>query len=449
MIRPLRSTSDISTGPASTGPSLVERHRLVRLGAAIIVAATLSACGATDFFGEDDEVPLPGNRIPILLSDDGLTADEGVASIPVILPPPYINSDWPQPGGETDKSNGHLEVADDLREVWSRSIGSGGDDEQGLVAQPVIAGGRLFALDSDATLTALDATSGSRLWSLDLRPEDEDDAIFPGGVTTGDGRVFVTTGYGEAMALNPETGAELWRVSLPGPARGAPGYGNGRLFAVTIENRLFALSAETGERLWDHQGISEVTALLGGGAPAISGAIILVPYTSGELFALRAENGRVQWLESLTNIRVAQSVARLADIRGNPVIDLATGARIWERPIGGVSTPWVAGEFVFVMGDGAQLVALTRRDGRARWVTQLPPFEDMEDQDDPIQYVGPVLVGDRLLVGDSLGQAYAVSPYTGDILGRIDVGDDIFVSPIVANGTIYFLTNDGNIHAWR
>lgn len=445
---------------------MLERHRLVRLGAAIILTATLSACGATDFFGEDDEVPLPGNRIPILLSEDGLTADEGVAGIPVILPPPYVNADWPQPGGEADKSNGHLEVADNLREIWSRSIGSRGDDEQGLVSQPVISGGRLFALDSDATLTALDAASGSRLWSRDLRPEDEEDAIFPGGITTGDGRIFVTTGYGEAMALNPETGAELWRVSLPGPARGAPGYSNGRVFAVTIENRMFALSAETGERQWDHQGISEVTSLLGGAAPAISGPIVLIPYTSGELFALRAENGRVQWLESLTNIRMSQSVARLADIRGNPVIDenrafaisngglmaaidLATGARIWERAIGGISTPWVAGEFVFVMGDGAQLVALTRRDGRARWVTQLPPFEDMEDQDGPIQYVGPVLVGDRLLVADSLGQAYAVSPYTGDILGRIDVGDDMFISPIVADGTIYFLTNDGNIHAWR
>jgi outer membrane protein assembly factor BamB len=431
-----------------------------------LVATTLSACGATDFFGEDTEVPLPGNRVPILLTDEGLTADEGVAEIPVILPRPYINTDWPQPGGQADKSNGHLDVADGLREVWSRSIGSGGDDEQGLVAQPVIADGRLFALDSDTTLTALNAADGARLWSRDLRPEDEDDAVFPGGVTTGDGRIFVTTGYGEAIALSPETGAELWRVSLPGPARGAPGYGNNQLFAVTIENRLFALSAETGERLWDHQGISEVTSLLGGAAPAISGPIVLVPYTSGELFALRAENGRVQWLESLTNIRMAQSVARLADIRGNPVIDenrafaisngglmaaidLATGARIWERAIGGVSTPWVAGEFVFVMGEGAQLVALTRRDGRARWVTQLPPFEDMEDREGPIQYVGPVLAGDRLLVGDSLGQAYAVSPYTGDILGRIDVGDDIFVSPIVAGGTIYFLTDDGNIHAWR
>lgn len=440
--------------------------RALTVAALLGLSTLMAGCGSGDFFGEDTEVPLPGNRVSILLVDESLRVDEGIAEIPVILPAPVPAGDWPQPGGTADKSNGHLQMADGLSEVWSRSIGEGGDDEQGLVAQPVVADGRLFALDADTTLTVLDARTGSRLWSRDLRPEDEDDAVFPGGVTTGEGKVFVITGYGEAIALDPASGNEIWRVRLPGPARGAPGYADGRVFVVTIENRAIALAAETGERLWDHQGISEVTSLLGGAAPAISGPMVLIPYTSGELFALRAENGRVQWLESLTNLRSSQSIAQLADIRGNPVIDgdrafaisnggliasvdLASGARIWERAVSGVHMPWVAGEFVFVVAQSGEVLALTRRDGRIRWVTGLPPFEDMEDQTDPIQYAGPMLVGDRLLIGDSLGNVYALSPYSGDILGRVDIGDSIYVAPFAAGDTVYFLTNDGNVHAWR
>src|SRR3546814_11489207 len=92
---------------------------------------------------------------------------------------------------------------------------------------------------------------------------------------------------------------------------------------------------------------------------------------------------------------------------------------------------------------------MSRRDGRVHWVHRLPPFEDMEDREDPIQYTGPVLVGDRLLVGSSDGFLYAISPYTGELLGHIEVGDSLFVSPVVAHGPVYFLTNAGPLPAAR
>jgi outer membrane protein assembly factor BamB len=130
-------------------------------------------------------------------------------------------------------------------------------------------------------------------------------------------------------------------------------------------------------------------------------------------------------------------------------IDLRTGARVWERPVGSVHMPWVAGDFLFVTGLNGEVVAMSRRDGRVRWVHRLPPFEDMEDRKGPIQYTGPVLVGDRLLVGSSEGFVYAISPYTGELLGHIEIGDPVYVSPVVADGTVYILGNDGTLHAYR
>lgn len=433
--------------------------------AALLGLLSLQACGSNGFFGEDAEKPLPGERISILAADDLIKPDSEFQSVDVVLPPPHRNPDWPKSGGNAAKNPGHLAAAEVLREAWSTSIGSGGDDAQALLAQPIVSGGRIFTLDAGATLRALDPRDGRTLWSKDLNTGD-DDAVFAGGIAAEGDRIYAATGVGEAIALSAADGREIWRVRLTGPVRGAPTVTNGQMYVVSIENRMVALSAEDGRRLWEHQGINEVAALLGGAAPAVAGSTVLAPYSSGELYALLAENGRVVWVENLASIRTLSAIARLADIRGNPVIDrdlafavshagrmaaidLRTGARVWERPIGSVHMPWVAGDFLFVTGLSGEVVALARRDGRVRWVHRLPPFRDMEDRKDPIQYTGPVLVGDRLLIGSSDGFVYAISPYTGQLLGSIEIGDPIYVSPVVADGSVYVLGNDGTLRAFR
>lgn len=432
---------------------------------AVLAALAVSACGSNSFFGEDAEKPLPGERIAILTADALIKPDAAFEAVAVVLPSPRRNPEWAQSGGNAAKNPGHLAAADALGKAWSTSIGDGGSNARALLSQPIVSGGRIFALDSESDLSALDPRDGRTLWTTRLTTDDEE-PVFAGGIAAEGARVYAATGVGEAIALSAEDGREIWRVRLSGPVRGSPTVANGQVYVVTIENRTIALSAEDGRRLWEHQGINEVAALLGGAAPAVAASTVLTPYSSGELYALLAENGRVVWVENLSSIRTLSAIARLADIRGNPVvdrdlafavshagrmaaIDLRTGARVWERPVGSVHMPWVAGDYLFVSGLNGEVVAMSRRDGRVRWVHRLPPFEDMVDREDPIQYTGPVLVGDRLLVASSDGFVYALSPYTGELLGNIEVGDSVYVSPTVADGSVYVLTNDGNLHAFR
>ena len=439
--------------------------RAILPAAAALAVLALSACGSGGFFGEDAERPLPGERISILTADDLIKPDASIESVPVALPPPRRNPDWPQSGGDASKSPGHLDAGEVLARAWATSIGEGGSDSAALLSPPIVAGGRVFALDAEAELSAIDTGNGRVLWTKELTA-GEDEAVFPGGIAAEGNVIYAATGVGEAMALAAEDGREIWRVRLSGPLRGSPTVINGQVYVVTLENRTIALAADDGRRLWEHQGINEVAALLGGAAPAVSGSTVLSPYSSGELYALLAENGRVVWVESLSSTRSLSAIARLADIRGNPVIDrdlafavshagrmvaidVRTGARVWERPLGSVHMPWVAGDYLFVTGLRGEVVSMARRDGRVRWVHRLPPFEDMEDREDPIQYTGPVLVGDRLLVGSSDGFVYSISPYTGELLGRIEVGDAVYVAPVVADGTVYILSDDGTLHAYR
>ena len=130
-------------------------------------------------------------------------------------------------------------------------------------------------------------------------------------------------------------------------------------------------------------------------------------------------------------------------------IDLRTGDRIWEQDIGGVHAPWVAGDFIYVLSASNELICLTRADGRVRWTRALPEWENEEKKKDAIFWGGPVLAGDRLIVVSSEGVAFSVSPYTGLPLGREEFPDGVFVNPIVADKTLYVLTDEADLIALR
>lgn len=438
------------------------------LGLVFFAATLLQGCsGDSLFFGEEKEgPPLEGERLPILTLEKSLVADPDLAELKIVLPRPFENKDWPQPGGNAVHAMQHLAAGDVLKRIWSTSIGSGSDDETQLIASPIIVDGLIYTMDSEGDVAAFSVVDGDRVWSVETRPDDEDETIFPGAIAAGEGKLIAATGYGEVIAFGLKDGTELWRARLPGPVRAAPTVIDGRIFVSILGNQSFSLDLRDGARVWSHTGISEESALLGIASPAVSGGSAIIPYSSGELFVLRVENGRLLWSDNLSAVRSRNAVSRLSDIRGNPVVDdglviaisqagrllatdLKSGRRVWEARVGGDQTPWVAGDYIFVVSDLGEVLALTKRRGQIRWIQQLPVFENPEDKEGIITYAGPVLVSDRLLVGASTGEIYAISPYTGDILGKIDIGSPVFVPPIVAGGTVFFLTDDGDLEAYR
>lgn len=445
-------------------------HRsLFRLAVLLGLALVLTACESLDpfdVFSKKADEPLPGKRIAILALDRGLQPDPSVADIRVALSEPYVNDTWAQYGGSPAHAMYHLSLGDSPRKVWTSDVGDGSDDERQILAQPLVVNGTVYTMDALSVITAFDAERGRVQWRVDLEPDDEDDGYFGGGIAFDGDRIYVTTGFAQVFALEAKTGEVVWAQRVPAPVRAAPAVAGGRVFVVTLENQTFALAADDGRRLWDHSGIQEVTSLVGGASPAVSGSTVVVPYSSGEIVGLLAETGRPLWSDSLASVARADPLGDLAQIRGAPVvdrgvvfaishsgrmvaIDLRQGLRAWEAEIGGVEMPWVGGDFIFVVTNDAQVICLTRRDGRIRWVQPLPRFEDPEDQTDPIAWSGPVLAGDRLIVAGSHGEAVSLSPYTGEVLGVIDLPDGITVAPVVAGNTLYFLTGGGKLLAMR
>jgi len=268
------------------------------------------------------------------------------------------------------------------------------------------------------------------------------------------------------FCLDPNDGKEVWNSTVSAPIRGAPLVFADRVFAISIDNKLHAMAAVDGSDLWNFSGLQEVAGYVGGNSPAGSNDVVVAPFSSGELVELRAETGRTVWNESLVGPRrESRAFGNLADIRGRPVIDrnlvlamgtagtlaaidLRSGQRQWERNFGGNQTPWVAGRFVFVVTNSADVAAIERDTGKVKWVTPLTQYLD-DKRHNPIQWNGPVLASDRLLVGGSTGELLALSPYTGEVVGKLDIRDPMRLAPVVANRVVYILTDSGRLIALR
>ncbi len=446
----------------------IPTRRLRTVGVAVLVAVGLSGCSSLSDWDPFKKVepPLPGERISILADERSLQADVAPGSAQIILPAPTPNADWPMAGGYANHAMHHIAARDNLAEAWSIDIGSGADDEERFVAPPVIANGRVFAMDTASEVSAYQMDDGSRVWSTELAPDEDDEGHIGGGIAHEEGRIFVATGFGDVVALDAANGDVLWRESLRIPLRVAPAAWAGRVFITTVDNTFYALDGRDGSTLWTHSGTQEVASLLGGASPAVEGTTVVVPYSSGEIYALNTEDGDLLWQDNLISVRRTDAVAALSQIRGRPIIDrgfviaisnagvfaaidFRTGRRIWARDIGGVASPWVAGDFIFALTNESEIIAVKRNDGEVQWVRGVPRYEDPEDRDQPIVWSGPILVGDRLIIVGSHGNALAVSPYDGRILGAVELPDGSSVPPVVANGTVVFLSDDAELVAYR
>jgi outer membrane protein assembly factor BamB len=357
-------------------------------------------------------------------------------------------------------------LAENPKRIWMTTLGEGGGKRRAFVSQPVVASDKIYALDSLSAVTAYNLADGERLWRVDLAPDEAGVGSFGGGIAHDDGKLYITTAFAQVVALNAMNGVELWRRPLPAPVRGGPTVKNGRLVMVTVDNETLALSADDGHQLWRHSGISESAALVGAPAVAIEGNTVLAPYTSGELFALRIENGTVEWSEVLASVKRTDQVAELADIRGLPVvdrgrvfavgnsdvfaaIDLRTGRRIWDKEVGGTQTPWIAGEYLWLVTNTPEIACFEARTGHVRWVRPLKAWEDEEDKEGRISWTGPVLAGDRLILTSSLGTMLTVSPITGEIIKEEELPDAVSITPVLSGDTMILATENGDLIAYR
>ncbi|MGE4064235.1 MAG: PQQ-binding-like beta-propeller repeat protein [Rhodospirillaceae bacterium] len=443
--------------------------RFARAFTFLVAAVSLAGCSSIGdmFSGSDSDEVLPGTRISVLALERELRPSIETTDTRIVLPQPEDTPSWPGAGGLSHHAMHHMVIGDLPRRAWSTGIGEGTGLRNHMFAEPIIAGGRIYTMDADGRVTAFDSKTGRRLWRADTAPETEEDNKFLGGAIAIEGdRIFATSGAAQVMAISAADGSVLWRATTETPVRAAPAVNGGRVFVTTIENQVIAFAANNGEQLWTYAGASTPTILLGGSAPAVDGGVVVAALSTGELAALRADNGSLLWSETVVAIRRTEAAASLPDIAARPVIDrgrvyavgqsglivaidLRTGNRLWEAPVAGIYQPWIAGDFLYTVTIDAEAVCIDARSGRILWVTQLRAWEDENDREDRVIWAGPVLASDRLILVNSLSEAISISPYSGEVLGQMELPASTTMAPVFADATMYVLDDDGDLTAYR
>ena len=440
-----------------------------RIPVALMAVTALAGCAALK--GGGRKTPVLGERVPILVSETDAKLEPAIAGLQVLLPAPVTNADWAQPGGNADRSLGHVALNSSVARAWSVTIPAGTNRAR-LAATPVIADGKLFVVDINATLHAFQANSGTPLWTAPIAKSDKNkNSRFGGGASVDGGRVYAVDGLGDVVAFDATTGAQIWRAKPSaggGALRGSPTVVGDQLYILSQDNQLFALSTANGALLWSASGSLESQGVFGVAAPAVAHNTIVAGFSSGELNAYRAENGRALWGDALSRTSITTSVSSLSDIDADPVIDdtrvyalgqggrmvaldLSTGQRIWEQNFAGISTPWLAGEWLFVVTDQSRLYCLQRSTGKVRWMTQLREFqvEKKKKKKNPLTWYGPILAGGRLVLTSSMGEVAFVSPTDGTVGQVIENKVSFGLGPVVANNTLYTLDERGRLNAYR
>ncbi|GAM04871.1 outer membrane protein assembly factor BamB family protein [Novosphingobium sp. MBES04] len=442
-----------------------------RRAAPLLALALVTGLSGCKLFGGGGDggpkTPTVGERIPILSRiESGAEVDPSMAGVSVILPPEQVNATWAQGGGSASKSYGHLALSSKPSEVWSASI-AGSTQRARLAASPVVGDGRLYVIDTRGVVHAFNVETGSEVWTKSFKVSGEDEkSIFGGGVSFDSGKVFVTTGVGEVAALDARTGEQSWSVKPAGPLRGAPTVAFNAIYVMTQDNQIFALNAADGKVLWSESGSITQSGVFGVASPAAARGTVIAGYSSGELVAYRYENGRQLWSDALARTSISTEVGSLTDVDADPIIDqgrvfalgqggrmaayeLLTGQRVWELNLAGISTPAVAGDWVFTLDDKAEILAISRANGKVRWLTQLTRYGNPKKRKNPVFWVGPVLAGNALWTGNSDGEVYRIDPASGEETLFTKTKGAVSLAPVVANSTLFVLDDSGRITAFR
>ncbi|MCH2075476.1 MAG: PQQ-like beta-propeller repeat protein [Rhodobacteraceae bacterium] len=431
-----------------------------RLGLGVCVLAALAACGERD-------TTLQGDREALGISGAGQQVQSD-RTVPISLPDPQSLANWTHPGGNERHTAPHAAFSSAPQLAWSASIGAGDNRRKRINAFPVVADGRVFTVDSEGAVTST-STAGQTLWSVDLTPSHEGRGQGGShGLAYGGGALYVNTGFGEVVALDPATGGEVWSQDIDAQGGGSATYFDGRVYVAARDSVGWAIDAETGRVQWQLSGTPSGAGYVGGAGPAVTNDLAVFPFPSGELLAVFRRGGVQRWTATVLGGRPGVAYSAITDVAAEPVIvggrvyaanpagrlvalDLANGERLWTARSGSLKAPVVSGGSVFIVSDQNALTRLDANTGEVIWTTELDLFAEERERRRKtiIGHFGPVLAGGRLWVASTDGNLRGFDPASGTQVASIAMPGEAATPPVVAGGAMYIVTTRGQLIAFR
>lgn len=276
-----------------------------------------------------------------------------------------------------------------------------------FAATPAYSDGFLYVTDDSSNVTKLDAATGKAAWKVKL-----DGALRSSPVVSG-GLVFFGSGNSHCYALNAATGQTVWDVTTSGAVLTSPVITGGLVTFVSADNSVYSLSARTGHKSWS------------------------VPYDTDPSLVPLVYDGRVLLVTAGNTVHTLDPGSG----RQRAAITLPTNVLI---------PPTVTADATYIITQSNTLYALGAG-GRQLWKTTL----------EAAPTAPPLLAGSLLIVTTQPGVVSAYNTSGGGLAWRYVMqatatdsqpkaaSASVFAAPIVAGGTLYVVSDDGTLSAFR
>ncbi|MGE4369614.1 MAG: outer membrane protein assembly factor BamB [Burkholderiaceae bacterium] len=327
---------------------------------------------------------------------------------------------------------------------WSVPVGSGG----GYGFAPMVVQDTVFAATPDGKVVSANVSTGQIRWQTALSGE------LSAGVGS-DGVTTAVVGIGGTVIALDEQGRERWRTRASSAVNMPPTVGDGVVVVRTTDYRIQAFDAATGEPRWSVQRPGPALALQTNMRMLSVQGLVISGLPNGRLMAIEAATGNVQWEGTVSASYGATDLERINDVVGTPQIqgpllcgvtyqgrivcfDISRGGMpVWEQPFSSNTG---------MTSDPQQVYAATRRD--TVYAFRLDDGTEVWKQAGLAnrQLSGPAVLPQAVAFGDLEGYIHFLSRTDGRLLGRVQVGDDPIVSPLVATPSGFIVqTGEGRL----
>lgn len=330
------------------------------------------------------------------------------------------------------------------RLVWSAQVGT---PPAGVSARVV--GDRVLVAGAGNSVVALDTESGREVWRAALASPIQAGIGFDGDVAA------VVTRENELVALR--AGQVIWRQRLSASVYTEPLVAGRRVFVQAADRSISGYDAETGRRLWNQSRTGEPLVLSQPGVLLPLGDT-LVTGVAGRLAGLNPLSGAVRWETPIATARGTNEVERLVDLTGpasrvgNSVcvrayasavgcVDASRGSLLWSKSALGATGLGGDDRLLFATEADGRVLAWQRSSGEAGWSVDRLKHRELS---------APTALGRVLAVGDGTGLVFLLSREDGSEMARLSTdGSAINGAPLLAGPSLVVQTRKGGVYAWR
>ena len=336
----------------------------------------------------------------------------------------------------------------DLVEKWSVSMSKPSKASTYLKLKPSIHGNIIYTANANGMVQAIDKTTGKILWSKQLKEG------VVSGPTVAEGYIALGTNRSSVVLLRQTDGSELQRLKVSGDALSKTVIMNHKAIVKTIDGNLYAFDLKTGKKLWVSEHGSPSLILKASSSPVIMGKLVLVGFSDGKLDAIDIQSGRIEWQRSIAFASGASDVERLVDIDADPIVQgdivylasyqgyvgalsLTSGQFVWRKPASVYKNLAIDATTLYVVDSNDVLWAFDKQSGLVKWKQLSLKARGLTE---------PVLIGNRLIVGDRTGFVHVLAAQSGALISRKQLSGPIDIAPAVSGNSIFVMTVNGKLN---